>query len=100
MLVAVLAAMNKVRMHQLSLRAHDFQLEIDNLVANGELDEGQVGDGKIPREVKRGNVTPISVVGSGAFGEVRFVCVFFGVLFVLVPSTTSITNPITELLPA
>ena len=40
----------------------------------GELDEGQAGASKVPREIKRANVTLTNNIGAGAFGEVVLAC--------------------------
>ena len=73
--LAVVGAAYKYRVHQISQRAFDFQNELASMMATGELDAmvgggGSDGGPRLPREIKRANVTPTQVVGSGQFGEV------------------------------
>lgn len=65
-------AVYKYRVHQLSMRAFDFEQQLTVMTVSGEIDpvrDGPVGP-RIPREIKRSHVTPTQVVGSGAFGDV------------------------------
>lgn len=64
----------KRRMYQIKMKAFDFEAEIARLVTAGEIDEadegGEDSGPKIPREIKRANITMIQMIGEGAFGEV------------------------------
>ena len=51
-------------------RAHNFGLDLQRLVASGDLDANEAKS-CIPREIKRSSVTLISQLGEGAFGEVH-----------------------------
>ena len=71
--VAVLAVafvVYKYRVHALAMRVFDFEVQMADMVAKGELELEQVAGGRYPREIKRSNVTTTQVVGAGAFGEV------------------------------
>ena len=71
LLAIVAVAVYKVQSHRQSMRAHDFQLELESMVESGELEPDQIGNGRaVPREIKRADVTMLSNIGSGAFGQV------------------------------
>lgn len=65
LLLAVVAY--KYRMLKLSQKAYDFETEIQQMRAAGEL---LGGAGGLPREIKRKHVELTSRIGAGAFGEV------------------------------
>jgi len=64
----------KRRMYAIKMQAFDFKAEVARLVGAGEIDEagddGADSGPKIPREIKRANITMIQIIGEGAFGEV------------------------------
>jgi serine/threonine protein kinase len=70
----VAAIIYKRRMHAFSMRAFDFEAELARMVAAGDIDAQEDGaaDGRsrVPREIKRGNITTTNKLGEGAFGEV------------------------------
>ena len=72
-LVLVGIAGYKRRLHLVKMKAFDFDAELARLIASGEIDPASDDDSgpRIPREIKRSNVTKIEIVGEGAFGEVR-----------------------------
>lgn len=62
------------RLYTIKMQAFDFKAEVARLVGAGEIDEagddGADSGPKIPREIKRANITMIQMIGEGAFGEV------------------------------
>lgn len=64
----------KRRVYKLSMRAHNFEVHLHELLETGEIDapasDGGDGGQRVPREIKRDHITMTAVVGAGAFGEV------------------------------
>ena len=72
-LLVVAGMVYKRRVHALSMRAHNFEMHLHELLASGEIEVSATdaaSNSRIPREIKRSHVTMTSVVGAGAFGEV------------------------------
>ena len=77
-LLAIIALVYKQRVRQISMRAHDFALTLQQMTDKGEIAAEQLGNCgldtnnlmRCPREIKRANVTMISKIGAGAFGDV------------------------------
>ena len=69
-LLLLLAVVYRYQAKQHHNRAHNFQLDLDRLVAAGEIDAGDAANTGVPREIKRGCVNLITKLGEGNFGEV------------------------------
>ena len=69
-LVAV-AGVFRFRAHKASMRAFNFGLELQRMVAAGEIDKDIAETSLTPREIKRVHVTLIHAIGSGQFGQVH-----------------------------
>lgn len=77
-LLAIIALVYKQRVRLISMRAHDFALTLQQMTDKGEIAAEQLGNHgldthnlmRCPREIKRANVTMISKIGAGAFGDV------------------------------
>lgn len=63
----VVAIALKIRAHELSMRAFNFEAELARLQTAGEMLPGQSG---IPREIVRQHVTLTASIAAGAFGKV------------------------------
>ena len=71
-IVVLLVAATSVYMYRarkLRLRAHDFESQLEEMRANGEL-PGNVNSSSIPREIKRSHVIMTNKIGQGGFGDV------------------------------
>ena len=60
----------KYRIYMISMRAFDFESELQRMLDSGEMDADGVGNAGFPREIKRANVVLIEMIGEGQFGEV------------------------------
>merc|ERR1719272_2829413 len=63
----------KRKIYKFKMKAFDFKAEVLRLVGAGEIDETEEGSEntvKIPREIKRSNITMTQQIGEGAFGDV------------------------------
>lgn len=58
------------RAHLQKMRAVDFASALRSLIEDGEINEDQVHDQNMPREIRRSAVTMSDKIGSGAFGDV------------------------------
>ena len=70
--VVILLLLAAVYRYQAKLhknRAHNFQKDLDCLVAAGEIDPRDAADKCVPREIKRAHVNLITKLGEGNFGE-------------------------------
>ena len=85
--VGILAVV-RIRARRLLMRAHSFELTLEEMRAKGEIAEEQLAAAKAnaaaagantprsamlhhtPREIKRSNLTMLSKIGAGAFGDV------------------------------
>lgn len=63
----LIAAGLRYRTYKASMKAFDFEAELERMRAEGDL---LGGTGGIPREIKRSHVTMTDEIGAGAFGEV------------------------------
>ena len=59
----------RYKAHQQSMRATDFDRQLQKMLESGELEKGDACT-RVPRELRRSCVILTDVVGSGAFGEV------------------------------
>jgi serine/threonine protein kinase len=69
-IVFVTCLVHKRRTHTLKRKAFNFKIELRKMYEAGELEEDQASGERVPREIKRSNVTLTNLVGEGQFGEV------------------------------
>ena len=72
LVLSAAAALVLVRYHRWkrAMVATDFSAQLQTMMLQGEVDEDQTLEGRVPRELKRGWLSLVDKLGHGAFGDV------------------------------